>query len=243
MQALLNSGKYKGVEVLHSDSGYDLSLCTDIMINTSDMVIVNTYKDRQSINEYLPLFYSMNANPIKDFRELITADGMISAVFSYHPGTSFGEYYREKKRPGPDYDESVVIAGALLLSALELDLVDDRIAACALREENITIDKASKRVGMNLRITPSVVPEDGFKGKRLGGMLRKMFPNNRYLPFEIKLFILELNRGKYPTCTSAYSRWREVVESAVQTRKEYEKESFWKYLFRKAKEKKQLRDQ
>ena len=243
MQALLNSGKYKVVEVLHSDSCYDLSLCTDIMINTSDMVIVNTYKDRRAINEYLPVFYAMNKNPIKDFRELITADGNISAVFSYHKGIPFGEYYRAKKGAKPDYDESVAIAGNLLLSSLELDLVDDKIAYCALSEENMTVDKAGKRTGMNLRIVPFVKPEAGFRGKRLGGMLRKMFPQDRYLPFELEKFIRELENGKYTTCTAVYSRWREVMENAAQTRRDYEKETYMQYLFRRAKEKKQLRNQ
>lgn len=243
MQALLNSGKYKVMEVLHSDPSYDLCLCTDIMINTSDMVIINTYKDRKAINEYLPLYYAMNSDPIKDFRELLTEDGRISAVFRYHPGISFSDHYREKKGSKPDYNESLDIAENLLLNALELDLVDDRIAACAICEENITIDVAGRKIGMNLHIAPFVRPEEGFRGKRLGGMLRKMFPEDRYLPIEIRQFIRELCAGKYPTCTAVYSRWREVIVSSGQTRKEYEKETFMQYLFRRAKEKKQLRDQ
>lgn len=243
MQALLNCGRYKVVEVLHSDSRYDVCLCTDIMINTSNMVVVNTYKDRSAINEFLPVFYALNKNPIRDFRELIIADGKISAVFSYHQWTPFGEYYKTKKGVKPDYFESVTVAGNLLSGALELDLTDDRIAASALAEENVVIDAAGRTVGFNLCIAPFVQTEEGFRGRRLGSMLRKMFPPDRYLPFELEKFIRELCSGKYPTCAAAYSRWREVAESAEKTRKEYERETYMQYLFRKAKEKKQLRNQ
>ena len=242
MQALLNSGRYKVVEVLYSDPCYDLCLCTDIMVNTSDMVIVNTYKDRQIIHDYLPVFYALNMNRTKDFRELITSDGSLSAVFCYHRGTPFSEYFRKKKGAKPDYYKSVSIAGKLLANALELDLADDRIAACALSEENIMIDETSREVGMNCRIVPNVQTEAGFRGKKLGGLLRKMFPEDRYLPAEIKQFVRELNEGKYPTCSMVYSRWREIIESAEQTRKDYEKETFTQYLFRRAKEKKQQRN-
>lgn len=241
MQALLNSGKYKVVEVLHSDPGYDLCLCTDIMVNTSEMVIVNTYKDRGVINEYLPVFYALDHNRIKDFRELITSDGSLSAVFRYHRGIPFSEYYRKKKRIKPDYHESVSFAGMLLLQALELDLTDDRIACCALSEENITVDASSRQIGMNCRIVPFAEPEEGFRGKKLGGLLRKMFPEDRYLPAEIEQYIRELLGGKYKTCTAVYSRWREIAESAEKTRQEYEKETFTQYLIRRAKEKKQQR--
>lgn len=242
MQALLNSGRYKVVEVLYSDPCYDLCLCTDIMVNTSDMVIVNTYKDRQIIHEYLPVFYALNMNRIKDFRELITSDGSISVVFTYHRGVPFSEFFKKKKGSKPDYYKSVSIAGKLLKDALELDLADDRIAACALAEENIMIDETGRDVGMNCRIDPNVKPEEGFRGKRLGELLRKMFPEDRYLPAEIRQFVSELGNGKYPTCKAVYSRWREIIDSAEQTRKEYEKETFTQYLFRRAKEKKQQRN-
>lgn len=244
MQALIDNGRYKVTEVLCSEGGYDVCLCTDVMVNTGKSVIVNTYKAKEYISELLPVFYEVNRNGMSDFVELITAGGSVSAVFLYHKGVPFGEYYppqKSKKRPVRDFEECMQIAEKLLMRALELDLADDRIAFCALDEQSITMDINTKSVGFNLRVFPKTAPEPSFRGRRLGELLERIFPKNRYLPTEIENFVSELRGGKYPTCTAAYSHWREIAEQARKTRAEYEKESFIKYLSRKARQKKRAK--
>lgn len=242
MQALIDNGRYKVTEVLYSDEGFDVCLCTDVMVNTGKTVVISTYKDKRYIHELLPVFYEVKNNGMIDFEGLITADGSVSAVFEYHKGISFSEYYplkKGKKRVARNFGECMEIAEKLLLRTLELDLADDRIAFCVLDEHNIIIDINTKSVGFNIRILPNTVPEPSFKGRRLGGLLERMFPKNRYLPIEIERFITELHAGKYPTCTSIYSHWREISEQAQKTRAEYEKESIFQYLSRIIKRKKQ----
>ena len=242
MKALIDNGKYKVTEVLYSDGGYEVCLCSDVMVNTGRTVIVNTYKSKEYISEMLPIFFEINKNGMSDFVELITAGGSVSAVFLYHKGVPFEEYYplkNGKKRPARDFVECIRIAEKLLLRALELDLADDRIAFCVLSEHSITVDITAMTVGFNYQIRPKTAATPLSRGQRLGELLERIFPKNRYLPVEIERFMLELREDKYPACTAAYSRWREVAEQAQKTREEYEKESLFKYLSRKAKLKKQ----
>ena len=241
MQALIDNGRYKVTEVLYSTDGYDVCLCTDVMDNTGKSVIVNTYSSREHIAELLPMFFAINQNGMRDFIELITANGSVSAIFEYHKGLSFAEYYlqMEKKGAKRDFEESMRIAENLFMRALELDLADDRIAFCALNEQSITIDPAAKTVDFNFRVLPKTVPEPMFRGKRLGMLLEKIFPVGRYLPEEIERFTTELCDGKYPTCSAVYARWREISETARETYAAYKNEPFTKYLSRKVKQKKQ----
>lgn len=238
MQALIANGRYKVTEVLHSAGGYDACLCTDVMVNTGKTVIVNTYSAKEYIRELLPLFFAINQKGMSDFIELITADGSISAVFDYHKGTPFAEYYPCKKGETRDFEQSMTIAENLLMRSLELDLADDRIAFCALNEQNIVLDTVTGTARFNFRVHPETAPEPMFRGRLLGELLGKMFPKGRYLPAELEQFIDELCSGKYPTCSAAFSRWREISEAAKKTHAEYEKESFVKYLSRKIKQKK-----
>lgn len=238
MQALIDNGKYKVTEVLYSAEGYSACLCTDVMVNGGRPVIVNTYSGREYINELLPLFYAVSSKGMKDFIELITSDGSISAVFSYYRGTSFSEYYTLKRGEKRGFEESMQIAENLLRRSLELDLMDDRIAFCALDEHSIALEPSAHLVEFNFRILPLAEPEPDFRGKRLGRLLGRMFPAGKELPDEIEQFVSELCGGKYPSCTSAYSRWREISEAARETHAGYESESYIKYLIRRLKRKK-----
>ena len=238
MQALIDNGRYKITEVLYSAGGYDVCLCTDVMVNTGKSVIVNTYSAKEHIREMLPMFFAINQKGMHDFIEIITADGSISAVFNYHKGITFSEYYTGKKGENKNFEQSMLIAENLLMRALELDLMDDRIAFNVLDEQNITLDTMTNTVGFNFRVLPGVVPEPMFRSKGLGRLMGKIFPKDRYLPAEIEQFTEDLCSGKYPTCTAAYSHWREISEAARATHADYEKESLVKYLSRKAKQKK-----
>ena len=243
MRALIGNGRYKVTEVLYSEDGYDVCLCTDVTVNTEKTVIVNTYSRREYIGEFLPMFFAADQNGMKDLIGLVTSQGSVSAIFEHHKGISFAEYFLQKGKKGaePDFEESMRIAEELLRSSVELDTEDDRIAFCALNERNITIDPTAETVSFNLCIFPKAVPEPAFKGKRTGLLIEKMFPEGRYLPEEIELFTKELRGGKYPTCTAVYSRWREISGDARETRAAYEKESFIKYLSRKNKHNKQTK--
>lgn len=235
MQTLIDSGKYKVVEVLYSDSDYDVCLCSDVMVNSGDMVTVNIYKNHEAIRTLLPLFYEMKKSKSRDFCDLVTDDGCISAIFRCHIGTAFGEYF--KKNSGLKYEEGLKLAETLFAAALDFDLIDDRIAAGVFSEKNAVIDESKKKVIFNYNIQLNVSAENGFRIIRLGKMLRTIFPPDRYLPSEIEELINEMLDGKYSGCASAYSKWREIQESAAKTYDEYKKESFVKYLLRKAKTK------
>lgn len=233
MDKLIVSGKYKIIKVLTADDSYEASLCINVMVkNDYAMNVINTYKGKQAIKEYLPMYYSMENGSCKEFIELMTSDGSISAVFMYQSGTEFFTFF--EKHSHDMYEEKLEYAQKLLKAALELDLVDDRIAACVL-DSNVVVDSTTRRICFNYIIHPTKNPPKGFRCKRLGEMLQAIFTPDRYLPEEIEVFAQELADGKYRSCVEAYSTWRSVKEAAEKTRRLYEKESLIQYLIRRAK--------
>lgn len=234
MQALIGGGKYQVTEVLYSDPSLDVCLCSEITVNRSEPVIVNSFKDRAAIRALLPVLYEMKKEDLpRDFRELITADGCISVIFRRPAGMALGEYLQGGANR--KYEERLTAADCLLSSALELDLLDDRIAERVLSARNAFIDLTGKTAGFHYMMLPDPAPDPGFRGKRLGGILRIMFPPDRYLPEEIECLIGELLDGKYAGCAAVYARWRGIRGSAAKTREKYLKENLAEYLMRKIK--------
>lgn len=234
MQALIGSGKYQVTEVLYSASDLDVCLCSEITVNRSEPVIVNSFKDRAAIRALLPVFYEMKkGNLPRDFLELIPDDGSISVIFRRHAGVTLGEY--SEGGANRKYEERLAAADQLLSSALELDLLDGRIAERVLSVRNAFIDLTGNTAGFHYILLPDPAPDPDFRGKRLGGILRMLFPPDRYLPEEIECLIGELLDGKYAGCAAAYARWREIQGSAAKTREKYLKETFAEYLIRKIK--------
>lgn len=232
MQALIGGGKYQVTEVLYSDSDLEVCLCSEITVNRSEPVIVNSFKDRAAIRELLPVLYEMKKENLpRDFRELITADGCISVIFRRHVGAALEEY--PEGGANRKYEERLAAADCLLSSALELDLLDDRIAERVLSVRNAFIDLTGKTAGFHYILLPDPAPDRDFRGKRLGSILRMIFPPDRYLPEEMECLIGDLLDGKYAGCAAVYARWREIQGSAEKTRAKYLKENFAEYLLRK----------
>lgn len=237
MQTLIGNGKYKVIEVLYSDSDLNVYLCSEITLSSSETVIINSFKSRTIIRSLLPMFYDMkNESLPRDFQELMIADGCISAIFRFHDGVAFNEYF--KGGTNLKFKRHMEFADSLLSSALEFDLLDDRIAASVLCEKNVVIDSFENKASFNYIMRPDAAAVSEFCSKRLGGILKMIFPPDRYLPEEIERLIGELLEGKYRCCAAVYSRWREISESALKTHEEHLKESHAKYLIRKIKSKK-----
>lgn len=241
MDRLIGDGKYKIINILSADESFEAALCMDVLVNNDYATyVVNIYKSKELIRTYLPLYYGMDRERCREFRELIVAQGRVMAVFEYHEGEELFAFFR--KHPKDAYEEKLVYADALLSASLELDLQDDAIAACA-PAGGVTVDAGSRRVGFNYVVSPEVTPAAGFRMRALGEMMRAIFPPHRYLPAEIDDFIDELSRegGRMTTCVEAYAEWRARREDAEKTRKQYLKESWIKYLIRRAKRKRELR--
>lgn len=230
MQEIIDCGRYKVTEVIRSHVGFEAALCCDVTVNSGDVFIVDEYSNMTYIRELLPLFYEMEKKRFKGFRRLVTADGRFSAVFVYHEGVPFEEYYRRRSR---NYDADIRLADSMLCGALEFDLADDRTASCGLLMENAVVDELQNRVYFNMLLDPDIYSSGNFRTVRLGKMLDRMFLRDRYFPDEIGEFIDEMCRGEYPSCTAAYSAWRSIQPSAEKTRGEYVKESLFAYLGRR----------
>lgn len=237
MQGIIDSGKYKVIEVLRSDDSYESCLCIDVMVNNGyDMVVFNTYRGKDTIREFLPLYYVMKDTRFRDFVELVTADGSISAVFRYFSGQDFRSFFNV--HPRDKFDEKLLFAESMLSAALEFDLLDDRIAAGALTITNVVVDVKSIDVHFNYLVEPNAEIEDKFRSKRIGELLGLIFPKDRYIPEQITDFVEELKAGSFNTCVEVYSRWRKVSADAEKIHKKYLEESFIQYAVRKAKRKK-----
>lgn len=243
MERLIGGGKYKIIEVLTSDDSYEASLCINVMVNNDYAVyIVNTYKSKQLIRDFLPLYFRLSRENCSDFVDLITTEGKVCAVYEHHSGEELVSFF--SKHPREAYEEKLMYADALLSSALELDIVDDRIAASAL-DGNVVVDANNRKIYFNYIVSPlsAETVEGNFRCCRLGELLRAIFPFTRYLPAEIDEFVDRLSAGTYRSCVDIYSGWRAIQEEAEKTRKSYLKESWIKYLIRRAKRKKRRRKQ
>lgn len=241
MDRLIGDGKYKIINILSADEGYEAALCMDVLVNNDYATyVVNIYKSKDLIRSYLPMYYDMDRERCREFRELIAAQGRVMAVFAYHEGEELFAFFR--KHPKDAYEEKLEYADALLSAALELDIQDDAIAACALAG-GVTVQPKNRRIGFNYIVSPEVTVDEGFRTQALGKMMRAIFPPYRYLPVEIDDFIDELLRkgGRMTTCVEAYSEWRALQEEADKTYKKYLKESWIKYLIRRAKRKREKR--
>ena len=241
MERLIGGGRYKIIEVLTSDDSYEASLCIDVMVNNDYAVnIVNTYKSKQLIRDFLPLYFRLNRENCSDFVELITFEGRVCAVFAHHSGEELKAFFA--KHPQEAYEEKLKYADTLLSSALELDIVDDRIAASAL-DGHAVVEAKNGRICFNYMVSPTSAEATAgnFRCVRLGELMRAIFPVTRYLPVEIDDFIDRLAEGGYRSCVDIYSAWRAIQEDAEKTRQRYLKESLIKYLIRRAKRKKKKR--
>lgn len=237
MQGLIDRGKYKVIEVLDSDENCEVCLCIDVMVDSGyKPCLINTYKSKQAIKELLPLFYDKQFQKCSGFQRLVTEYGSISVVFDYHSGESFDSYFAQK--PALSYEDRTALAQSMLLSAIELDMLDDRLAAGVLRRCNAVVDSGLMKISFNCVIPVEYVPQERFRSVRLGKMLCSIFPPDRKLPIEIDRFIIDLLNGGYGSCVEIYSAWRDTLQKAEETLKLYEKESFLKRCIRRAKEKK-----
>ena len=237
MQGLIDCGKYKIIEVLNSDDNWDVCLCINVMVDSGyKPCLINTYKSKEVIRELLPLFYDKQFQQCSGFERLITEYGSISVVFEYRTGDGFDEFFANK--PKLSYDERVSLAQSMLLGAIELDMLDNRIASGVLRQCNAVVDSGLMKVSFNYIIPVENTWQEHFRSVRLGEMLCRIFPPDKLLPLEIDRFIIALLNGGYESCVEIYSAWRETLQQAEETLKSYEKESILKRCIRRIKEKK-----
>lgn len=237
MQGLIDSGKYKVIEVLESDDSYEACLCIDVMVYSGyRSCLINTYKSREAIKTFLPLLYNERFQECSSFRKLITANGSVSVVFDHNEGESFTEFF--SKNSSLTFEQRQKLAQSLLLESLQLDLLDDRLAHRVTNVSNVVVDKGLMRIGINYMMPVKAEFREGFRSKWLGELLCMIFPQGKMLPLEIDEYIIRLLSGKYESCVDAYSDWREVSKNAEETFKLYAKESFFTSLFRYMREKK-----
>lgn len=237
MQGLIDSGKYKVIEVLEADNDYEACLCIDVMVDSGyRSCLINTYKSREAIKTFLPLLYSERFQECSSFRKLITADGSVSVVFDHKEGEPFRDFF--SKNPSLTFEQRQELAQSLLLESLQLDLLDDKLAHRVTTIRNVVVDKGLMKIGINYMIPVEAKFRDSFRSVWLGELLSTIFPQGKNLPLEIEEYIIRLLRGEYESCVDAYSDWREVSKSAAETLKLYAKEGFFAGLFRYMKEKK-----
>lgn len=237
MQALIGNGKYKVIKVLFSDRDIDVCLCSRIDSNGGATVIADCYKSRETVHRLVPVFFRMkNEGMPSDFQEIITADSSIYAIFKYHSGISFSEYFKHETEI--KFDERIGIADMIIQHTLEFDLIDDEIASSVLSAENIAVNAANREIGFNYILKPTEHIAPNFRGKRLGEILTTIFPHDRYLPEEIEDLTEMLLSGEVSGCSAAYSAWRGISKTAFQKHEAYLKESYAQYFSRKLKRKK-----
>ncbi len=241
MLGLINGGKYKIIEILESNDDYEASLCMDVAVNNDyAMYIVNKYKSKTVLCEFLPLCYTLSKDSCRDFVELITSDGSVAALFKYYTGTKIYDFF--VKGRVLTYEERMEYANLLLAAALELDMLEDYLAYCALQPDCVRVDKTNKRIGFNYIVPPKKeeIPEN-FKSSSLGAMLRAIFPRERYLPAEIEDFYMDVESGRYQSCLEIFSAWRTIRNAADKSHELYLKESIVQYFIRSFKRKKLLK--
>lgn len=237
MQGLIDCGRYKKIKVMTDGVEYEACLCIDVMVDSGyKSCLINTYKSKDAIRDFLPLFYEKGFQECSCFRKLITADGSFSVVFDYHEGMSFDEYFSQK--PQLEYKERIGLVNSLLLDSLELDLLNDNLAERVMDRTNAVVDTGLMKIAFNYSIPVDHSSQEHFRSKVLGDILNTVFPSSKKLPLEIEQFIIELCEGRYNSCVEAYSEWREVIKRAEETLKQYEKEGFFKTAFRLATERK-----
>lgn len=237
MQGLIDSGKYKIIEVLSRDADHEVCLCIDVMNDSGYRpCLINTYRSREAIKELLPLFYDKRFQQCSGFQRLMVQDGSISVVFDYHEGEPAEEYFAGN--PQLSFEERIKLADSLLLGSLELELLDDGLAGRLVSHSNVVVNKGLMKMEINYVIPVKADYSGNFRCVWLGGLMSGIFPQSSRLPLEIDEYIIRLLHGSYESCAGAYSAWREVSVSAAQTAKLYEKESTLHRYIRWLKEKK-----
>ena len=75
-------------------------------------------------------------------------------------------------------------------------------------ESNAVVDEKNGQVHFNMLIDPDRTAGEGFRPRRLGGMLDRMFRRDRYFPEEIARLIDDMIAGKYPSCAAGDTPFR-----------------------------------
>lgn len=209
IRKFIDGGKYQILEVLRADAEYDTLLCRDITQKSNRKYRVHRIKSTRLVRELLPVFYGL-APERYGFVGTEVFKGGFSAIFRHSEGIPFSDFLTsEKKLP---FDRAVRIADNILSEALASDLTDDRLAAGLLAPSCLTVEPSLLTVKFHFSPDPASA-EKNFRSRRLGEILRRVFPADRSLPWEIGEFTERLRSGEYSGCAEAYSTWLRLLRS------------------------------
>ena len=234
MGILLDNGKYQVLENLFSESGYTASVCIDIEAKSNYKPLVfNIYSDPSYISAYLPLYYRLISGGCSYFKRIISGDGCIMAVFSYHKGIPLTDYL--KSLPRDDFEARARAAGLFLDAALELDMLPPALAVSALSPPNTVYDIRENVVYFNFLVKPFTSSDEKDILTLLSDYLENAFVKNRYLPELASDFPARLKDGRISGLVAVCSEWRRISAGALEEYNRYKEESFLGYVKRKSK--------
>jgi len=235
MQALIHGGKFKVMEVLENRDKFKAYLCMDVETNDHyRQFIFNIYEDSEIIKKYLPTFYAMTNGSSSDFIRVLSGPHSITAVFQYHNGRRFTDYFSRLAKE--DFAQRVELASKLLETCLILDTVADFIAYAGLCPQNIVVSGQPQGFRFNFVVLPVENIPANFKGEKMAALFRIMFVKNRFLPEALEEFIHWMQNLDCANMAGLFSSWKEIQEQLVPAHQKLLKEKLPAYIIRKMKQ-------
>lgn len=234
MDTLIQGGKYQVLEVLEVEEGYKAYLCIDVETNNNYRpMIFNIYEKNEDIKRFLPKFFSMDQKQHADFIRVMSGQHSITAVFEYHSGMRFQNYFMQVDIG--DFEQRSKYASLLLDACLMLDTVPDFIAYSCLEPDNIVISEKLQKVIINYVIRPIEISNEPFKWRKLAHLLEHIFVKNRFVPDEVWEYIEDLKQNRDEGIVGAFSRWKEISEGLLEAHQRLKQEKLISYYIRRLK--------
>ena len=233
MGVLLDDGKYQVMESLLAEDGYSASVCIDVETrNDYREYVFNIYSEPLLISAFLPIYHSLMPGVCGDFRDIRPGSGCIMAVFDYHKGIPLESYLESLKKD--DYPARAQAVGMFFDAAIVLDALPPIFAVSAFSPPYTVFDQKEGAVRFNYIIKPREQPSADEIREAFVPYLESAFIKNRYLPELATEFLLKVRNGEIKGFVPICSAWRRISADALAEYEGYKKESFFKYLRRRA---------
>lgn len=237
MQTFIKDGKYQVLEILSESEGFRSCLCIDVETdNQYRQMILNTYESAQVIRRFIPAFYAMRSGNCGDFIDAVSGPHSITAVFTYHEGVHFSEFFERLDRD--DFELRLDYASLLLETTLIFDIMEGFIVGAVFNSDHIVVLEKAKKVAVNYIIPPGRSETDGFKRRQTAALFRMIFKKNRFYPDAVFEYIRSLEEDKRNlSMVEILAEWKKIESGLLEEHEKLKKESIFAYLIRRIKQK------
>lgn len=204
MEVTANAGKYKIIEYLVNETGYQAFVAVNIEKSTNDEVLINRYCSAESVRRFAPVIYDITRACSGEFIESFSEYGALCAVFTHRRGICVDKALLLKKQSA---ETRLALAKDLMHNALLQLSYPLLVRNASLAIENVLVDIPNQRVFFRRLIRPDA--DDGHSREQ--EMLSKYLPmvckKDIFAPEAYWDFFEKLQESGFVNISDMFSNW------------------------------------